>query len=297
MGTVIVTGTSTGLGFATAVSMARAGHEVFATMRNLERAGDIRSLAEKENLPIEVRQLDVDDDDSVRNAIGRIIEEKGGVDVLVNNAGLGTIGPVEELPLAEFRQCMETNYFGPLRCIQAVVASMREAKSGLIVNVSSIAGKLSMAAQAPYTASKFALEALSESLAAELKRFNVRVVIVEPGVIATPIFGKNRGASGPSKYPNERRLKTMFVTALDNRVSPFVVGDAIRDIAASDSWQLRYPVGPDAEGFLQWRASLSDEEWVDCGAQTDEEWIAQVKKMLGMDVTTHFNEGRAATSS
>lgn len=288
MGTVIVTGTSTGLGFATAVSMARAGHNVFATMRNLERAGDIRALAEKENLSIEVRQLDVDDDDSVRRAIGKIIEEKGGVDVLVNNAGLGTIGPVEELPFSEFRQCMETNYFGPLRCIQAVVASMREAKSGLIVNVSSIAGKLSMAAQAPYSASKFALEALSESLASELKPFNVRVVIVEPGVIATPIFGKNRGVREGSKYPNERRLKAMFVTALDNRVSPFVVGDAIRDIAAAGSWQLRYPVGPDAEGFLKWRASLTDEEWVDFGAQTDEEWIAQVKDTLGMDVTPHF---------
>ncbi len=288
MGTVIVTGTSTGLGLATAVSMARAGHDVYATMRNLDKAGDIRSIAEKEDLPIQLLQLDVDDDDSVTNAINQVLQEKGKVDVLVNNAGLGTLGSVEDLPLSEFRQCLETNFFGPIRCIKAVVPSMREAQSGLIVNVSSVAGKICVTPQAPYSASKFALEALSEALAGELKPFNIRVAIVEPGIIQTPIFGKIKEASKESIYPGERRINALFATALENPVSSFVVGDAIRDIAASDSWQLRYPIGPDAEGFLGWRASLSDEAWVDFGAQTDEEWIADVKNTFGMDVTPHF---------
>ncbi len=288
MGTVIVTGTSTGLGFATAVSMARAGHDVYATMRNLDKAGDIRSITEQEDLPIQVLQLDVDDDGSVKNAIDQVLRERGKVDVLVNNAGIGTMGPVEELPLSEFRQCMETNFFGPIRCIKAVVPSMREARSGLIVNVSSVAGKISMTPQAPYSASKFALEALSESLAGELKPFNIRVVIVEPGIIQTPIFDKIKEASEESIYVGGRRINALFATALENPVSPFVVGDAIRDIAASDGWQLRYPVGPDAEGFLEWRASLSDEEWIDYGAQGDEEWIAYVKDTFEMDVAPHF---------
>jgi NAD(P)-dependent dehydrogenase (short-subunit alcohol dehydrogenase family) len=288
MGTVVVTGTSTGLGFATAVSIARAGHDVYATMRDLGKAGDIRSIAEQEKIPIQVLQLDVDDDDSVENAIKQVLQEKGKLDVLVNNAGIGTMGSVEELPLSEFRQCMETNFFGPIRCIKAVVPSMREARSGLIVNVSSVAGKICVTPQAPYSASKFALEAMSEALAGELKPFNVRVVLVEPGIIQTPIFDKMKEATEESIYPSERRINALFAAALENPVSSFVVGDAIRDIAASDSWQLRYPVGPDAEGFLEWRASLSDEEWVDFGAQTDGEWVAYVKDTFELDVTPHF---------
>ena len=114
----------------------------------------------------------------------------GRIDVLVNNAGVAVHGSVEELPLSEFRRVMETNFFGALRCIQAVVPGMRERRHGCIVNVTSVAGRFSAAPQAPYSSSKWALEAASEALAQEVKPFGVRVAIVEPGVIATPIFGK-----------------------------------------------------------------------------------------------------------
>jgi NAD(P)-dependent dehydrogenase (short-subunit alcohol dehydrogenase family) len=282
----LITGTSTGIGLATAVTLARGGHTVFATMRNpTGGGGEIRALAAAEKLPITVLAMDVDDDASVRAAMTQALALSGGrIDVLVNNAGIGVHGAVEELPLSEFRRTMETNFFGAIRCIQAVAPGMRERRHGCIVNVTSVAGRVSNAPQAPYAASKWALEAVSEALAQELKPFGVRVAIVEPGIIATPIFGKVGRGPERSPYPNARRLEALFAASLKNPVSPYVVGEAIRRIAESESWQLRYPVGPDAAPFLAWRAAMSDEKWVDYAAGTDKEWVAAVKRDFGLDV-------------
>ena len=134
--------------------------------------------------------LNVDDDASVESALGKVLADHGRIDVLVNNAGIGGGGSVEESTTARFREVMETNFFGALRCIKAVLPGMRERRHGCIVNVTSVSGRLALAPQAAYASSKFALEALSECLAQEMKAFNVRVAIVEPGVIATPIFSK-----------------------------------------------------------------------------------------------------------
>src|SRR5262249_19106162 len=162
------------------------------------RSDEIRSIALAEKLPITIFPLDVTGDESVRAAF----QNAGQVDVLVNNAGLGTFGSVEETPLARFREIMETNYFGVIRCIQAaVLPQMRERGSGVIVNVSSVAGRIAGGAQAAYSASKWALEALSEALACETKAFGIRVALVEPGVIATPIFDKS-GFIRESRYPH-----------------------------------------------------------------------------------------------
>ena len=122
MATVLITGTSTGIGFATALAFGRAGHKVAATMRNPDRAPDLARIATDERLPITVSAMDVDADASVSDAIGRIVKQLGPIDILVNNAGIERTGSVEELPLAEFRAVMETNYFGVIRCIQAVVS-------------------------------------------------------------------------------------------------------------------------------------------------------------------------------
>jgi NAD(P)-dependent dehydrogenase (short-subunit alcohol dehydrogenase family) len=281
----LITGTSTGIGLATAVTLARGGHTVFATMRNpAGGGGEIRTIAELENLPITVLPMDVGDDASVRDGVDQALAQSGRIDVLVNNAGIAVHGSVEELPLSEFRRTMETNFFGALRCIQAVVPGMRERRQGCIVNVTSVAGRISSAPQAPYAASKWALEAVSEALAQEVKPFGVRVAIVEPGIIATPIFGKVAPETGSSAYPHSRRMAALFAAALKNPVSPYVVGEAIRRIAESESWQLRYPVGPDAGPFLAWRASMSDEDWVSSNAATDAEWLARVKRDFGLDV-------------
>jgi NAD(P)-dependent dehydrogenase (short-subunit alcohol dehydrogenase family) len=158
MALALVTGTSSGIGLATAVALARAGRTVIATMRDLNGGLEIRKIAETEKLPVHLIALDVNDDASVREAFGKAVAEHGPIDVLVNNAGIASGGAVEETPLDIFRQVMETNFFGSLRCIKAVVPSMRERREGTIVNVTSIAGRVAMAPQAAYAASKWALE-------------------------------------------------------------------------------------------------------------------------------------------
>jgi NAD(P)-dependent dehydrogenase (short-subunit alcohol dehydrogenase family) len=287
MSIAVVTGSSTGLGFATSEALARAGHDVFATMRAPERAPALADLASRDNLPITVMRMDVDSDASVSDTLAEILELRGRIDVLVNNAGIAQLGSVEETPLSAFREVMETNYFGALRCIQAVLPGMRGQKSGLIVNVTSVAGRLASGGQSSYCASKFALEALSESLAAEVKAHGIRVAIIEPGVVATPIFGKERLA-GNSTYPHARRLMALFSASLERPVPPSVVGDAIRDIVASDSWTLRYPVGPDAQPLLHWRATLSDEQWAARGALDDESWCQLMEQSTGLNVRKYL---------
>jgi NAD(P)-dependent dehydrogenase (short-subunit alcohol dehydrogenase family) len=284
MAIVLITGTSTGIGFATAVACARARHEVYATMRDPARAPQLQTLARQEGLPVSVLPLDVDNDASVSGAIEHLLAERGRIDVLVNNAGIAPMGAIEERPLAEFRRAMETNYFGALRCIQAVLPTMRTQRRGCIINVTSVAGQIALAASAAYTASKFALEALSEVLAQEVKAFNIRVAIVEPGVIQTPILDKMRDVPAETQYPHEQRLQALFAASLKQPVSPAVVGEQIQHIIESESWQLRYPVGPDAAPFLEWRARLSDEAWVDYHATRDDEaWYQRIARDFGLD--------------
>jgi NAD(P)-dependent dehydrogenase (short-subunit alcohol dehydrogenase family) len=284
MAIALITGTSSGIGLATAVSLARGGHKVIATMRNLQRATELQKIISTEQLPITVADLDVNDDASVERSIGRALAENGRIDVLVNNAGVGLGGSVEELPLDVFREVMETNYFGPLRCIKAVLPSMRERRHGCIVNVTSIAGRIALPPQAAYAASKWAFEAMSECLAQEMRAFNVRVAIVEPGVIATPIFSKARPLPTDSPYPHARRQRALIAASLAQPTSPYVVGEKIRQIVDSDSWQLRYPVGPDAEPVLKWRAGKTDEEIVQLGGASDEEYKMIAKREFGLDV-------------
>ena len=252
MAIALVTGTSSGIGLATAVTLARCGHKVIATMRNLDGAGELDTIVSAEKLSVTVAALNVDNDASVNSAIGKAIAENGRIDVLVNNAGVGGGGSVEEVPVATFREVMETNFFGALRCIKAVIPGMRERRHGCIVNITSIAGRVALSPATPYAASKWAFEALSECLAQEMKAFNVRVAIVEPGVIATPIFGKARPLPKDSPYPHARRQRASFAASLTKPTSPYVVGEQIRQIVDGDSWQLRYPVGPDAVPFLKW---------------------------------------------
>ena len=284
MGLALVTGSNSGIGLATAVALARARHTVVAAMRNLARGAEIGKIAAQEKLPIHLATLDVDDDASVREAFAQVAAQHGPVDVLVNNAGIGGGGAIEETQLDSFRQVMETNFFGALRCIQAVVPGMRERRRGAIVNVSSVAGRMASAPQASYAASKWALEAVSECLAQEMRAFNVRVAIVEPGVIATPIFTKARPLREGSPYPHARRLRAIFAAALARPTPPSVVGELIRDIVDGDSWQLRYPAGPDALPILKGRASKTDEQVIDEAAQSDDEFVARIKRETGLDI-------------
>ena len=238
-------------------------------MRKPAQAPELAEAAKREKLPIEVSAMDVDSDESVREAIAAI-QKRGPIDVLVNNAGIERTGAIEDLPLADFRAAMETNYFGALRCIHAVLPQMRERKSGCIINVSSVAGRISSPPLTAYMASKWALEALSEALAGELKTFNVRVAIVEPGIIDTAMARRITVGTERSTYPQQGRFASLFEVALRTPASPSLVAQKILEIAQSSSWQLRYPVGPDAQGFLDWRKGMTDEEWVALHASDDE---------------------------
>ena len=282
MKSVIITGTSKGIGLETALAFARANYKVFATMRNPENAAALKQKIKEESLPITITAMDVDSDESVKRCIDEILRQNGSIDVLVNNAGIERHGSVEELSMADFKDVMETNYFGVLRCTKALLPLMRKNRNGCIINVTSIAGKIANTPLGAYTASKFALEAVSESLAQEVKPHNIKVAIVEPGIINTAM-ANNIGASEESIYPQSKRFAGLFAASLKTPTQPSMVAEKILEIAEGNSWQLRYPVGPDALPFLQWRASMTDEEYVDWNAATDEEWYNAVQNTFGLN--------------
>ncbi len=283
MASVLVTGASRGIGFSTALALGRAGHRVFATMRQPAAAPALAEAAAAESLPISVLPLDVDVDESVRDAIAAILTEHGPIDVLVNNAGIERRGSVEELPLAEFRAVMETNYFGAIRCMQAVLPSMRTRGSGCIINVTSVAGRISSSPLGPYAATKHALEALTEALAQEVQPFGIRVAMVEPGIIDTGMARAIAEEDAGSVYPNGRRFARMFAASLKTPTSPELVAAKILELVEGDSPLLRHPVGPDAEPFLAWRAGMTDEEWAAWWGADDASWYDALERDFGLD--------------
>jgi len=278
---VIVTGSSRGIGLEVALAFGRAGFQVFATMRTPAKATELAEKIKAESLPITLHALDVNSDESVKNCFGEILKS-GPIDVLVNNAGIGLNGSIEEMPISDFKAVMETNFFGAVRCIQGVIPSMRERKSGCIINVTSVSGRLTSSPLGCYSASKFALEAVSEALAQEVKPFNIRVGIVEPGIIDTDMAHEIEQEHA-SIYPSSKRMADLFFASLKNPTPATLVADTVVEFAAGDSWILRHPVGPDALPFIQWRMSMTDEQWTDRNSLSDEEWYDAVEREFGMN--------------
>lgn len=290
MKTVIITGANRGIGLDTTLAFARAKYKVYATMRNPEKADALREFIEKESLNISMLQMDVDDDQSVIDCLNEVQDECGAVDVIVNNAGIERHGAIEEMDMSVFKEVMETNYFGVIRCVKAVLPLMREAGTGCIINIASVAGHISSSPLAPYSASKFALEAFSEALAQEVKPFNIRVGIIEPGIINTDMARDIQHGEPNSNYPQSFRFGGMFKASLEQPTSPSLVAETIIHFAQSGTWELRHPVGPDAIPFLDWRASMTDEQWVDWNAAPDEEWYKAVQESFGLDARAKVNE-------
>lgn len=280
MAIVVITGCSTGIGYEAALRFGRSGNRVYATMRNLGKAGPLRDAAAAEGLDVRVVQLDVDSKASIDQAVSYILGEEGHIDVLVNNAGVTGVGPIETTTDDEWHSVFETNFFGPLRVIRAVVPGMRERQSGAIVNVSSAAGRLVAPVYGQYHASKWALECATETLAVELKQFGIRVAAVEPGFFVTPILDKALDAwseRDPSPYEDiERRMKDLYAAAGQNGGDPADVAAIIEESVATNEPRLRWVVGADAVGFIEGRAKLADEEYQVLGEKmTDEEWWAK----------------------
>ncbi len=248
-------------------------------MRHPERAPQLEETAAREKLQIRVLPLDVDSDEAV-SACFRAIAEP--IDVLVNNAGIEIHGSVEELPMSSMIAVMNTNCFGAVRCIKAVLPQMRERRSGCIVNVSSIAGRIAHSPLSAYCASKFALEAFIEGLAGEVKPFNIRVALIEPGIQDTRM-ARDITKGQQSIYPQVARFSGLFRALLANPISPDASAIAIRQVIENGTWQLRHMSGPDAAPFVDWRASMTDEQWVDWNALSDDAWYEAVQRDFGLD--------------
>jgi NAD(P)-dependent dehydrogenase (short-subunit alcohol dehydrogenase family) len=262
----VVTGSSSGIGFETSLTLARSGFFTYATMRNLAKGASIKSIATKEGLPIRIAQLDVTEDRSINDAVHSIISDVGKIDVLVNNAGYGLNGAFEDLAMEEIKAQFETNLFGVIRVTQAVLPIMREQKSGIIVNISSAAGRFGYPAESAYVSTKFAIEGLSESMVYELEPFGIRVVLVEPGPIRTN-FADGMVAAKKSQDPTSpyaefmKKLNAVLASMRENASFPDLVAKVVLKAVTSENPSLRYLAGKDIETWMDAKRSMSDEEF------------------------------------
>jgi NAD(P)-dependent dehydrogenase (short-subunit alcohol dehydrogenase family) len=286
MAVTLITGTSSGIGLATAVHFAREGHEVWAGVRNPTGATELREAIERDRLAIRVLTLDVDDAASVQRGVAEVQATSGRIDVLVNNAGIGGGGPIEDVPVDWAQGLFQTNYFGVVRMVQAVLPGMRQRGAGAIVNVSSIAGRLAIAGHGHYSAVKHALEALSEALAQEVQRFGIRVAIVEPGVVVTPIFSKARRFADPASpyFDHVRRLLLLYQKQMPRAAQPADAAAVIYEAATTKQPRLRWLVGDDAKLLVAGRQRMSDEEYVAGGrAMSEEQYLDEMRARFGFD--------------
>ena len=261
----VVTGTSSGIGFETALALAREGYYTYATMRDTTKSDKIKELGKKDNLKIDVLELDVDDENSVKTAIQKILDQKQRIDVLVNNAGWGLWGCVEDVSIDEFKAQFDTNFFSIIRLIQEVGPTMRKQGSGTIVNISSVVGRIGFPASPAYISSKFALEGLSESLRFELAPFGVNVVIIEPGVIKTNFMKNMRMAEKSESNTVYRDITVKVVSGVkmmtEMGTHPKEVADTIVKAVKDEKPLPRYIVGNDASMFLEAKKSKTDIEF------------------------------------
>jgi NAD(P)-dependent dehydrogenase (short-subunit alcohol dehydrogenase family) len=272
----LITGSSSGIGFETSLLLARNGIYTYATMRNLSKSQEILDIAKKECLPLKVFTLDVTDEKSTQKAIDMVMYEQNRIDVIVNNAGYSLVGALEQISMDEIKEEFETNFFGIIELIQKVLPQMRKQRSGRIINVSSLAGRIGLPLASAYVSSKFALEGLSESLKYEVQDFGICVILIEPGVIKTNFIknlkiGKQvitfkngdvttSSADLPYAEITQKRISA-FKPRFEKGSSPKEVADTILEAVTSDKPKFRYIVGQDASKLMEIRKNTSDEEF------------------------------------
>jgi NAD(P)-dependent dehydrogenase (short-subunit alcohol dehydrogenase family) len=261
----LVTGSSSGIGFETSLALARNGFHTFATMRDLGKDEKIKQIIEKEDLSIEILELDVDNEESVNQAIKTISEKKGRIDVLVNNAGYGMWGTVEDVSIDEFKEQFETNFFSIIRLIQKVAPIMRKQSSGNIVNISSVAGRIGFPVSPAYISSKFALEGLSESLRFELMPFGINVIIIEPGVIKTNFFDSMKLSEKSQQDSTYKEITDKVISGVkmmaEMGTHPKEVADVVIKTLGEEKPLPRYVIGNDAMMFLEAKKMKTDIEF------------------------------------
>jgi NAD(P)-dependent dehydrogenase (short-subunit alcohol dehydrogenase family) len=265
----VVTGSSSGMGYETSLILARNGFHTYATMRKLEGDGSkqIIDIAKNENLPLQVIQLDVNDDKSVTDAINRIAKEKDRINVVINNAGYDLMGALEESSIDEIKAQFETNFFGAVRMMQAVIPMMRKQRAGIIVNITSLGGRISFPLNSPYHATKFALEGLSESIRYELEPFGIKIIVIEPGGVGSNFLKNLKMSTKTSDSSNspyrsmQSNMSEYFKQWAQNLTHPSEVAKVILQAVTSDNPNFRYVVGKDAAMALESRRNMSDREF------------------------------------
>jgi NAD(P)-dependent dehydrogenase (short-subunit alcohol dehydrogenase family) len=266
----IVTGSSSGIGFETALALARNGFYTYATIRNLKKSTSIKKIATKEILPLKVISLDVDDDLSAKEAIQEIISEKQRIDILVNNAGYGLIGPIEDISIEEeLKPQFDTNLYGAIRVTQQVLPIMRSQKSGKIINVSSIGGIVGYPFSAAYCSTKFALEGLSESLSYEVDQFGIKVILIEPALVISDFHNNvkmaaKKGANNPDDSPYTQMMQKLFEkykqVEEQYQIPAEQVAKVILSAAILDNPDRRYLVGKYSKMMEEAKMTMSDIE-------------------------------------
>jgi NAD(P)-dependent dehydrogenase (short-subunit alcohol dehydrogenase family) len=284
-GVVVVTGANSGIGRAVAVHLASKGYTVYGTVRSISKATKLNSMAAEAGVKVVLVELDVADDKSVAEGLGRVTSEVGAIDVLVNNAGIAGNGVTEDCPTTTYLEMMNVNLCGAVRCLQAVLPGMRERRRGVIVNITSVAGRVPTPGQSAYVASKWALEGLSEALAQEVAPFGLRVLAVEPGVTKSAIFAKNVEVPRlTGAYDvHYRRMFEFYANGLASATDPFEVAKLIHFAITTNSPQLRYAVSWAGPELINGRSTMSDSDWVSLGAEVnDDEYRASFARFFGI---------------
>jgi short-subunit dehydrogenase len=262
----LITGCSSGLGYETALMLARNGFHTFATMRNTKKSDSLEEIIKKERLDLNIRELDVNDNTSIEKTINCIKSEANRIDVLINNAGYGLVGFFEDLTLDEIRNQFETNFFGVLNITKKIIPIMRSQKSGTIINVSSGAGQVGFPGISAYVSTKFAIEGFSESLMYELFPYGIKVVIIEPGVIKTNFFRNcivsehSMKKSSPYSRSLDKFQRNVELMQ-EHATSPIDVAKVIIQVLGNNEPKQRYIVGNDVAMILEAKKSLSDIEF------------------------------------
>ena len=286
----VVTGSSTGIGYETSLALANNGYFTYATVRDIQKSKEIERIAHVKNIPLKIIEMNVDNDNSVKDTIEKITSEYGRIDILVNNAGYGLFGALEDLEMNEIKKQFETNVFGIMRVIKNVLPAMRLQRTGIIVNISSISGLAGIPSQCAYAGTKFAVEGLSESLSYELEPFGIKIVLVEPGVINTEFvqdlvvptdrygIDKNRNQINISNFKTGntsfsfyhdtiKKFLSFYYSAMRNAPHPRIVADEIIQAIEKVSNEtnampiIRIAVGNDSKKYSKLKKELQDNEF------------------------------------
>lgn len=285
----VVTGANSGIGRATAIHLAQQGMRVFGTVRAAAKAEKLLKMAGDAGVTVEIVELDVADDDSVRSGFEQILAAAGRVDHLVNSAGVGGNAVAEECPSELYNDVFNINVTGAVRCAQAVLPGMRERRNGTIVNITSVAGRIAALAQSPYVASKWALEGVSEGMAQELAPFDVRVAIVEPGVTKTAIFAKNIDTpNSTGAYDDHYRHMFQFYAAgYLQATDPFEVAKVIEHAIVTDEPALRYAVSWAGPEMAALHDRIDEADWLELGKIADDDaYNARFQEIFDIDIRT-----------